>query len=229
MAENVIRLARRSFFSRLGIAAILGAPSAAEALAGTQSTAGSRWQATQHEQDNWLEKIPGQHRLVFDTTLADGLGMALQFAGNFYTANRNDYGLQDNDLAVLIILRSKSTSFGYNNAMWAKYGKQFAQHANFTDPKTKEPPSVNFYLTADTASPQASRMDGLLKRGVQLGVCKMATRNISGMISRASGTNQDMVFDELSENLLDNARLVPAGIVAVSRAQERGYTIVHGI
>lgn len=229
MTESVVRLARRSFFNRLGIFAILGAPTAAMAARETRSTEDPHWQAIRHEEDSWLDKIPGQHRLVFDTTTADGLGMALQFAGNFYTANRTDYSLTDSDLAVLAILRHKSTSFGYNNAMWAKYGKEFGEHANFTNPKTKEVPSVNFYVTTDTSSPQAGRMDGLLKRGLQLGVCKMATRNIAGIISRASGTNQDMVFDELSQNLVNNARLVPAGIVAVSRAQERGYTIVHGI
>jgi len=229
MTEKAVRLARRSFFSRLGIVTILGAPTAVAAAARAGSAGDSHWQAARHDQDDWLDKVPGQHRLVFDTTMADGLGMALQFAGNYYTANKNDYGLGDNDLAVLIIVRHKSTSFGYNNTMWAKYGKHFAEHANFTDPKTKEAPSVNVYVTADSGSAQAGRMDGLLKRGLQLGVCKMATRNIAGMISRAAGTSQDAVFDELSQNLLSNARLVPAGIVAVNRAQERGYTIVHGI
>jgi intracellular sulfur oxidation DsrE/DsrF family protein len=34
----------------------------------------------------------------------------------------------------------------------------------------------------------------------------------------------DDVFKELTERLVPNARMVPAGIVAVSRAQEHGYT-----
>jgi intracellular sulfur oxidation DsrE/DsrF family protein len=33
------------------------------------------------------------------------------------------------------------------------------------------------------------------------------------------------VFEEMKANLLPNARLVPAGIVAVNRAQERGYAL----
>ena len=35
-----------------------------------------------------------------------------------------------------------------------------------------------------------------------------------------------MLTDELVANIVSNARMVPAGIVAVNRAQERGYTLV---
>ena len=35
-----------------------------------------------------------------------------------------------------------------------------------------------------------------------------------------------MLTNELVANIVSNARMVPAGIVAVNRAQERGYTLV---
>jgi intracellular sulfur oxidation DsrE/DsrF family protein len=35
------------------------------------------------------------------------------------------------------------------------------------------------------------------------------------------------VFKELTENLVPNGHMVPAGIVAVNRAQERGYTFTY--
>ena len=62
--------------------------------------------------------------------------------------------------------------------------------------------------------------------GVQFAVCSMATTRISGTIARATGGDAKTIFTELTANLVDNARMVPAGIVAVSRAQERGYTLV---
>ena len=37
----------------------------------------------------------------------------------------------------------------------------------------------------------------------------------------------DAIFKELTENLVPNGRMVPAGIVAVNRAQERGYSFVY--
>jgi hypothetical protein len=54
----------------------------------------------------------------------------------------------------------------------------------------------------------------------------MSTRAIAGTIAKATGANTDAIFTELASNLLANSHLVPAGIVAMSRAQERGYTLV---
>jgi intracellular sulfur oxidation DsrE/DsrF family protein len=41
----------------------------------------------------------------------------------------------------------------------------------------------------------------------------------------ATGQTADAVFDELKANLVPNAHLVPVGIIAVNRAQERGYSL----
>jgi intracellular sulfur oxidation DsrE/DsrF family protein len=221
-------VARRLFLTRLGMAAgVVGASVSRGPEAQAQSAIDVRWQPARHAQDDWLDKIPGQHRFVFDSTSADGLSMALQFANNYYSANQSGYDLQDKDLAVVIVVRHKSTSFGYTDAMWAKYGKYLSDHANFVDPKTKEAPTVNVHGTSGNGSGQAGRLDGLLKRGVNLAVCQMATRNIAGIIARGTGATQDAIFSELGANLVNNARLVPAGIVAVNRAQERGYTFVY--
>ena len=84
------------------------------------------------------------------------------------------------------------------------------------------------YATPGNGSGQAGRLDGLLKRGVHLAVCQMATRNIAGTLARATGGDTDAIFNEIAANLLSNAHLAPAGIVAVNRAQERGYSLVHG-
>ena len=61
--------------------------------------------------------------------------------------------------------------------------------------------------------------------GAQFAVCMMSTRNLSGVISRANNTKTDDVYAELTSNLIGNARMVPAGIVAFSRAQEHGYSV----
>jgi intracellular sulfur oxidation DsrE/DsrF family protein len=56
----------------------------------------------------------------------------------------------------------------------------------------------------------------------------MATSRIAGMIARAAGSNAEAVNKELMANLVSNGRMVPAGIIAVNRAQERGYSFVRG-
>jgi hypothetical protein len=217
-------LARRSFITGigtgmtlLGSAVAIVAPAAAEA----QSTTETRFQPTRHSVDDWLDQIPGQHRSIFDTTTPEGASSAALYAGNYFTANQTGYNLQNGDLAVVIVLRHNSTPFAYNDSIWAKYGVPISQQAsNFVDPRTKQTPVINVYKT---------QLEGLIRRGVHLAVCQMATRVYAGSIARATGGNTDAINDELVGNLLGNSHMVPAGIVAVNRAQERGYTFVHAV
>ena len=213
--------ARRSFLTRLGAGAgLLGATAVGAAAAVAEAPAAAAWKPARHTQDDWFDEIPGQHRFVFDSTTPDGMALALLFSGNYFTANHDTYGLEDHDLAVVIVARHHSTVFGYNDAMWAKYGKYFSEQAVFTDPKTKEPPTSNLYL---------DRMDPLIKKGVHFAVCQMSSRRISGAIAQATGGQAEAILKELAGNLVPNGRIVPAGIVAVNRAQERGYSFVYAM
>jgi intracellular sulfur oxidation DsrE/DsrF family protein len=115
--------------------------------------------------------------------------------------------------------RHRSTPFGYTNAIWEKYGVPISTRQNFVDPQTKEAPKVNVY---------ARQIDGLVRRGAHFAVCQMATRAYAGVIATAVGSTQDAIYSELATNLVPNAHLVPAGIVAVNRAQERGYSFMAG-
>jgi intracellular sulfur oxidation DsrE/DsrF family protein len=210
-------LARRLFLSRVGTG--VGLVGATFAVSPTVQAQSSSWQPARYEQDDWYDQIPGKHRFVFDTTSPEGVATGLQFANNFFEASKSGYGLQDSDLAVIIVLRHKSTAFGYNDAIWAKYSAELSKQTNFVDPKTKEAPVVNTYAT------QGGRMEALIKRGTHFAVCQMATRAIAGTLARATNSTQDAVFTELSANLVPNARLAAAGILAVNRAQEHGYTL----
>jgi intracellular sulfur oxidation DsrE/DsrF family protein len=221
-------MARRLFLARLGAAvSVVGATAASSPAALAQVAANAPWQPARHTQDDWFDKIPGVHRFIFDTTTADGIALAFQFASNYFTANQDAYGLKDSDLAVVIVARHKSTSFGYNDTIWAKYGKQLSEQAEFTDPKTKQAPTVNVYAAEGDGSGQAGRMDALIKKGVHFAVCATSTRGIAGRIAKATGVETESVVREIAANLIGNARLVPAGIVAVNRAQERGYSFVY--
>jgi len=227
---------RRSFLTRLNAGAVSlaavalgGAAFQQKSMAQQKSTGATRWEPARHEKDDWFDQLPGKHRLVFDTTAHDGLAEAILFANNFIRVNRADYGLQNNDLAVVIVVRHRSTPFGYNDAMWAKYGAAIAARAVVEDPKTKLAPKINIFNSADYAellSNRGTTLDSLFKQGLQLAVCSTATRAYAGSIAQAVGGNAETIFNELIANLLGNSRMVPAGIVAVNRAQERGYSLV---
>lgn len=218
-------MARRRFLAQVGAGAgVLGA-TIAGAPAVAAHAAGAPWQPARHAQDDWYDKIPGIHRFLFDSASAEGMGWALQFANNYFTANQQAYGLKDSDLAVLIVARHKATSFAYNDAIWAKYGKQLSEQSEYTDPKTKEPPKINVYGPAgDTA--QAGKMEGLIKKGAQFAVCSTSTRGIATRIAKANNLEVDNVIKEITANLIGNSRMVPAGILAVNRAQEHGYSFL---
>jgi len=210
-------VARRSFLTGIGTGVtLLGTAGAVLAQTPAQT-----FVPTRHAQDDWLDQIPGKHRCVFDTTTPEGASSAGLFANNYYTANLSTYEIQNADLAVVIVLRHSSTPFAYNDAIWAKYGVPISlQMGNFVDPRTKVTPVINVYKNS---------LEGLIRRGAHLAVCQMATRNYAGAISRAVSGNTDAIYEELVGNLLGNAHMVPAGIVAVNRAQERGYTFVHAV
>lgn len=178
-----------------------------------------------------MEALPGSHRLVIDTTTPNGFGEALAFAGNFLTASQLGYQLADADNAIIIVARHFSTGYAYADAVWAKYGRQLPPGAAMNDPKTGQRPAFNLFNAAgrpDLPS-NGTTIDEIVKRGVHIAVCEMATRFFVGMMAQAVGANPDSVYKEVVVNLVGNTHMVPAGILAVSRAQERGYTVTIAI
>jgi len=88
---------------------------------------------------------------------------------------------------------------------------------------------MNMYNTAGYGELLRNRgaiSDALSKLGVQLAVCSVWTRGYAAGIAQSTGGNTDAILSELTSNLLSNARMVPAGIVALNRAQERGYSLM---
>ena len=229
MADKIemFPVARRSFLARLGAGlGVVGAGLAAGEIASAQAATGGTFQPARHTQDDWMDQLPGKHRFVFDTTSANGIGAALLYANNFFVASQSGYGLGDGDAAVVIIARHDSTPYAYNDKIWEKYGVPLTARTNLTDPRTKQPPTVNLFNTTASGLPNlGTTVDSLIKRGVHFGVCQMATRFFAGQLAKATSGNADAIYSELAANLTGNAHLVAAGIVAVNRAQERGYTL----
>jgi intracellular sulfur oxidation DsrE/DsrF family protein len=231
LAEKAMQSSeRRSFLTALKSAlASLGSAGLA-AAATSKAKPPARFEPARHEQDDWFDAIPGKHRVVFDTTTADAFGEALAFAGNYVRTNKNDYGLEQSDLAIIIIARHRATPFAYSDAIWAKYGDAIAKQSLFEDPKTKSAPHINVFNSSEYGRLLPNRgatIESALKMGIHFAVCSSATRAYSGSIATAAGSTAAEINRELIANLVSTtARMVPAGIVAVNRAQERGYTLV---
>jgi intracellular sulfur oxidation DsrE/DsrF family protein len=222
---------RRSFLSRIAAgAAIFGGAVFAHTPVQAQSNGASPFRPARHTQDDWLDQIAGGHRFVFDTVSPLGLGNALLFANNFFVANQNGYGLGNADAAVVIVLRHNSTPFAFTDAMWAKYGGAIGEASGFDDPKSKGRPTINVYNSGSYLGALPNNgvtFEALAGRGVHFAVCQMATRRFAGAIATAGKLDTDAVYKELLANLVRNSHMVPAGIVTVNRAQERGYAFAN--
>ena len=222
---------RRSFLTHLGAGVtVAGAALASGTSVASAQSSSAGFSPARHAQDDWMDKIPGKHRMVFDTTTPAGFGVALAYANNFLSASK-DYGLNDQDNAVIIIARHFSTTFAYNDAMWAKYGKVMPPMAALDDPKTKARAAINLFAARGYQDlPNLGTTVGdVLQKGVHFAVCQVATQFFAGMLAQATGGTADAVYKELTSNLVGNGHMVAAGIVAVNRAQERGFTLTTAI
>jgi hypothetical protein len=219
--------ARRSFVSGLG--ATVAAFAAGSGIARAQTPA-TRFQPARHAQDAWLDAVPGKHRTFIDAATVRGAAEAMLYANNLYESNKTGYSLAERDIVVVACLRHFATAFAFNNAIWAKYGKLMSTMLEFTDPKTKEAPSTNLLFSADygMALPNlGNTIDSVVKRGTRFAVCDMATHFFAAQVAMMSNQGADAVYKELVANTIPNSHMVAAGVLAVNRAQEYGYTLLN--
>lgn len=183
-------------------------------------------------EDAWLDQRPGNHRIFIDAATPNGAGEAFLYSGNLLNANKAAYaGGADADLAIVVCLRHFATAFAYTDTVWAKYGKAMSGMLNFTDPKTKDAPSTNLYYNSPAyglSLPNlGTTIDAVTKRGVYFAVCDTATHFLASQMAAPMKLTADEIYKDLSTNLIPNSRLVSAGVMAVTRAQERGYSLLN--
>ena len=100
----------------------------------------------------------------------------------------------------------------------------------FTDPKTKQAPSTNLLNSGAygmALSNLGNTVDSVVRRGTRFAVCDMATHFFAAELANATKGNADVVYKELVANTIPNSHMVAAGVVAVNRAQEYGFTLLN--
>jgi len=213
----------RSLFGAMGVGAIA-------ATSGAHAQTTHNWSPAMEPQDNWLDDTPARHRQVFDTISAEGVARALAFTHTFYAANKEAYGIEPKDLAVVMILRAGSTGFGFNDTIWSKYRAGLAKRYKVIDPVTKSEAAINIYNAADRASllpTNGLTFDALARMGGRFAICSVASRKLAAALAADMGGSADAIYAEMTANIVTNARMAPAGIVAVNRAQEHHYALCY--
>jgi len=172
--------------------------------------------------DAWLNKIKGAHKQVYDMPeFNEGVGFI--WSRVFYLTNQ-ETGVPESDVGVVLVLRHTAVVFAMKDAMWAKY--KLGEMTNVTDPKTNAPAVRNtFYKMApeDQLLPGMS-IDGLMASGALVGACNMAITVSSRALAKKMNMPAEDIAKDMIANLIPGVQVVPSGVWAVNRVQERGCT-----
>ena len=215
--------ARRGFLGRLAAGAAALAAGFGSGRLGAQSTAPVR---DTHEHDRWLDALTAPHRQIYDVvTPAGSVGMS--YARNFINASNDAYGAADSEVNVVVSLRHSAIPFALKDEIWARY--QLGKYFEVKDPATKAPAARNIHggRTGATASRNSASVLALQSRGVVFTVCGMAFKYHVGELAKREGTTPEAVRADWEAGMLPGTIIVPAGVIAVNRAQERGFSYVY--
>lgn len=223
---------RRTFLSRLGLGfGALGLVAGAATLTSRPAIAQTNaFKPRRHPEDAWMDVPDVVHRIVIDSAFPAGGGAALLYANNNFLANKSGYGLEAREIAIIVVLRHLSTPFAFTDSIWAKYGAALSAVIDFKDPKTNEAPTANLYMSPVAGlTNRGVTIPSLVEKNVHFAVCGSATRAIAGAVAQSTKGEADTIYTEFTKALVPNAHVVPAGVLAVNRAQEYGYTLLTAI
>jgi len=175
----------------------------------------------------WFNKIKGKHRIVFDATQPHEL-MPFAWPKVFLLTNAAT-GTPEKDCSVVVVLRHDAIPYALQSDLWAKYklGEIFKAH----DPLTKEHATRNPFWQpkeGDFKIPGignvAIGINELQNNGVMFCVCNMAITVYSAVAADMMKMDAEAVKKEWLAGVLPNIQLVPSGVWALGRAQEKGCT-----
>lgn len=174
----------------------------------------------------WLDKLKGKHRQVYDVPEPNH-GAAFAWSRVFYMTN-NETGVPDSDVSVMVVLRHNAIPLALADGAWAKY--KLGAVFNITDAKTSAPSVRNmFYKPAPGELPlPGMSIDELVASGVIFGACNMAIKFYSALVAKKTSMNADEVRRDWLAAVLPGILVVPSGVWAVNRAQERGCSYCYG-
>jgi intracellular sulfur oxidation DsrE/DsrF family protein len=197
---------RRGFVSRLAaVGATLGLslPRAAHAAE----------QGGQVQDDPWMARLGGRHRVVFHSHLPTE-ALVLRWAATYLDTQRDSYGLPENEHGVVVGLNGRAIGWCFGDALWARY------------------PTIGEVMGAPGATnPQSRALAALRDRGVIVLVCGNSIRASGSRFlppelrNRADTTAA--FAEEVRATLVPGAEIVPSMVVTLQQAQDRGCRYIY--
>jgi intracellular sulfur oxidation DsrE/DsrF family protein len=220
---------RRSLVTGMGVAvAGLAAVTMSEKAEAQNRRRTREFEPARHELDAWLGEATGSHRIFIDSASAAGGTDALLYASNLVNAQINAYDGEASDLDIVVCFRHFSTPYGYTDAIWKKYGAPMQGLMQPAGAGSGQAPTMNPLNGGGGPGAPAvmATIESVLNQGIQFAICDNATRFVAGQIANATNASLNDILDELHANAIPNSRFVPAGVMALTRAQEYGYSVL---
>ncbi|HAJ75359.1 MAG TPA: hypothetical protein DCM64_02780 [Gammaproteobacteria bacterium] len=219
--------ARRRFLTGMGVVATTA--TLATSAQAQQSSSGRRgFTPARHEEDSWMDAIPGSHRVFVDSSTKPGGVTAMNYANNLMVGHTTGYAGEESDNAIIVCFRHASTALGFNDAMWKKYSGSFNRGLGFNDPNTDGPFETNpLHMEVSRFVNRGNTIQSLIERGISYCICNKATQSLSAGLARGFDGSADEIYQELIQNNIDGSRFVATGVTAATRNQEYGYSLLY--
>ena len=214
---------RRAFLGSIatGVAAI----SMAGIVSPLQTIANETEKQYLDDADAWFNKVKGKHKIVFDVTRPHET-MPFAWPRVFLMTNELT-GTKSDDTGVVVILRHDSIPYALEDKLWAKY--KFGELFKADDPLTKAPAVRNPFSKPKAGDykvpgigPVNIGINELQQSGVMFCVCNVALTVYSAVAADMMNMKQQDVYNEWKAGILPGIQVVPSGVWAVGRAQEKG-------
>jgi len=208
----------------------VGALAAGSRAAKAQGLDGEGFRPPRHDKDAWMGSLAGDkdHRVFIDSASGVGGATAVLYANNILSAHQEDYAGADDEYAMIVCFRHAATALGYTDAMWQKYGEVFSRVTRLSVPGGDSPLAVNpLNLEGANFGNIGNTLDHVRGRGVQFAICNRATHSMSRRLSAVTGQSAASHYAELIQENIATSRFVPAGVMAATRSQEYGYSLLY--
>ena len=165
----------------------------------------------------WLNKITGKHKMIFDAPEVNG-GMPVIWPRIWLNGNNENYATKDADNSAVVVMRHSAIPMAMRDEVWVKY--KLGEAFNIKDGEA--PATKNIFAKVMPLPLPGTGTEALLASGVMIGVCNVALTVYSAMVAQKMGADPAAVKADWVAALLPGCQVVPSGVLAVARSQEKG-------
>ena len=215
---------RRDFLSRVALGSLGAAGlSALDVFELPAQQAASHWDL------GWVRKLKGKYRAVFDIPeIEDGFGVwrAVLWRKQYSQV----FGVPEESLSTVLILRSDAVALALNNEFWGRYeaGKRW----KVNDPSSGQPTVRNpvFERVGQWALPaqfNGFTLESLQQGGAVVLGCALALRDCATLVAEKDRVTMEEADRRVHSMLVPGVVLQPSGIFAAVLAQDNGCKYVR--